>query len=129
MGVRNGSTPLLPCPCGHTVNFKKSEVSSTKKCGRPHMKKKPLSAKCPYWSIGQTSTPPPDCGRLLWTALHSIDHLPTNAKNAYGTFKKIIVTSFPVTEGTPFFVNLRGMYFLGKVRLNQGKTIFRFKVI
>jgi len=26
------------CPCRHTINFEKSEVFCTKKCGRPHMK-------------------------------------------------------------------------------------------
>jgi len=50
--------PPPPCPCGHTINFKKSEVFYTKKCRRPHLKKAP-------WSALDT---PPDCGRLLWTA-------------------------------------------------------------
>jgi len=26
--------PPLSCPCGHTINFKESEVFCTKKCGR-----------------------------------------------------------------------------------------------
>jgi len=30
--VRTGSTPLLPCPCGHTISFEKSEVFCFKKC-------------------------------------------------------------------------------------------------
>jgi len=33
---------LPPCPCGHTINFQKSEVFFTKKCGRPHLSS-PLS--------------------------------------------------------------------------------------
>jgi len=33
------SLNLLPsCPSGHTMNFKKSDVFCTKKCGRPHLK-------------------------------------------------------------------------------------------
>jgi len=40
--------------------------------------------------------------------------------------KTAIVTSLTVTEGTPFFMRNA---FLGKVRLNQGKVIFRLKVI
>jgi len=27
-----------PCPCGHTINFKKSDVFCAKKCERPHLK-------------------------------------------------------------------------------------------
>jgi len=27
-----------PCPCRHTINFEKSDVFYTKKCGRPHLK-------------------------------------------------------------------------------------------
>jgi len=27
-----------PCPCGHSINFEKSDVFSTRKCGRPHLK-------------------------------------------------------------------------------------------
>jgi len=30
--------PKPSCPCGYTINFKKSEVFCTKKCGRPHLK-------------------------------------------------------------------------------------------
>jgi len=33
-----------PCPCGHTINFKKFEVFCSKKCGCPNP---PLSEKCP----------------------------------------------------------------------------------
>jgi len=50
--------PFHPCPCGHTINFEKSEVFCTKKCGRPHLKNLPL---CPHW----TNTFPPECGRRL----------------------------------------------------------------
>jgi len=42
-----------PCPYGHTINFEKSVVFCTKKCGRPHLKNPP---------------PPPHCGRLFWTS-------------------------------------------------------------
>jgi len=34
--------PLLPCPCGHTINFDKSCYFYAKKCGRPHLKIPPL---------------------------------------------------------------------------------------
>jgi len=57
-----GSTPLPPCPCGHTINFEKSQVFIAKKRGRPHLKQKLLSEKCPHW----TYPPPP--WSLLWTA-------------------------------------------------------------
>jgi len=42
--------------------------------------------------------------------------------------KNAIVTSLPVTKGTPFCQFMRNA-FLGKIRLNQGRIIFRFKVI
>jgi len=42
--------------------------------------------------------------------------------------KYAFVTSLPVTEGTPFCQYMHNK-FLGKVRLNQGKLIFRLKVI
>jgi len=50
--VRTGSTPLSPCPCGHNINFEKSEVFLHQKCRRPRLKNllSPLSAKCPHWT-------------------------------------------------------------------------------
>jgi len=70
--VRTGSTS---CPCGHTINFKKSVLFCTKKCWRPHLKNPlpPLSEKCPNWTNPSSPCPhwtkPPlsDCGHLLWT--------------------------------------------------------------
>jgi len=53
----------------------------------------------------------------------------TILKNAYRTFENAIVTSFPVTEGNSFFVNLCVTHFFGKDRLNQGKIFFRLNVI
>jgi len=41
--------------------------------------------------------------------------------------KNAFVTSLPVTEGTPYLC-VRNV-FLGKIKLNQGKVIFRLKVI
>jgi len=37
------------------------------------------------------------------------------------------VKSLPVSEGTPFFFQFMHNAFLGKVRLYQGKIIFRLK--
>jgi len=56
--------PLLPCACGHTINFEKSEFFFIKKCGRPHLKNLP----CPKnVRTGQIPSPP-DYGRpFLWT--------------------------------------------------------------
>jgi len=31
--------PLPSCPCELTINFEKSQVFCTKKCGRPHLQK------------------------------------------------------------------------------------------
>jgi len=57
-------------------------------------------------------------------------HLHTNAEKMLRVLSKIaIVTSLPVTEDTPFFCNFMCNAFLGKVSLNQGKVIFRLKVI
>jgi len=58
---------LPPCPCGHTINFEKSEVFYTKNCGRPLLSS-PLSEKCTHW----TNPFPPDYGRLLWTAPYDV---------------------------------------------------------
>jgi len=56
----------LPCPCGHTINFEKSEVFCIKKCRRPHLKK-------PAFSIVRTGqTPPPECGCPLGTASNDL---------------------------------------------------------
>jgi len=57
--VRTGST-LPPFPCGHALNFEKSEMFCTKKFGRPHMKNRfPLVQKM------SELDKPPDCGRLF----------------------------------------------------------------
>jgi len=36
------------CLCGHIINFEKSKVFYTKKCGRSHLSS-PLSEKCLHW--------------------------------------------------------------------------------
>jgi len=48
------------CPCGHTINFEKSDVFCTKKCGRQHRKN-------PLVRTGQAPLRP-KCGRFLWIA-------------------------------------------------------------
>jgi len=56
-------------------------------------------------------------------------HLPSNTKQMLRVLSKnAIVTSLSVTEGAPFLSVMRNA-FLVKVRLNQGKLIFRLKVI
>jgi len=52
--VRFGSA-LRPCPCGYTINFKKSKSFHTKMCGRPHLSF-PLS---PLFSPPSHNSPPP----------------------------------------------------------------------
>jgi len=67
--VRTGSTLFPPCPCGHTINFEKSEVFCAKKCGRTHLKKSP--PPCPQNVRTRQALPPVHCGRLLWSALNA----------------------------------------------------------
>jgi len=62
--VRTGST--LPLLVHADTPFEKSDVFCTKKCGRPHLNN-PLVRKM---SALDKAPPPPDCGRLLWTALN-----------------------------------------------------------
>jgi len=56
----------FPCPCGHTINFEKSEVLCTKKCERPHLKN-PLHL-CPQnVCTGQSPRL-----RMSWTAHYEL---------------------------------------------------------
>jgi len=48
--VHTGSPSSPPNPCGRTINLEKSEVFSHQKCGRPHQKNSPMSAKSPHWT-------------------------------------------------------------------------------
>jgi len=63
--------PLPPCPCGQTINFKKSKFFCTKKCERPHLKKPPppLSA---LDKLPPSLTADVFCGCFLWTAHNEI---------------------------------------------------------
>jgi len=61
--LRTGLTSLISCPCGHTINFKKSEVFAPKTVD-DLIWSLSLSEKCPYWMKPHF---PPDYGRLLWT--------------------------------------------------------------
>jgi len=58
-----------PCPCGYTINFEKSYVFCTKKCGRSHPKKplSPLFENCPHW----TNPLSPVCGRPFGRSLRT----------------------------------------------------------
>jgi len=51
------ASPLPPCPCGHNLNFEKSEVFCTKKCGCTHLKSPPLPC-LPNVRIEQILLPP-----------------------------------------------------------------------
>jgi len=51
----------------HTINFKISDAFCTKKCGRPHLKKPPLSAKCLHYT--NTNPLPLTVDVFLWTPL------------------------------------------------------------
>jgi len=62
--VCTSSTHLSPCPCRHTINFKKSEVFCPKKCGRPHLKY-PLVRKMSALDKSLLSA-----DVFLWTALY-----------------------------------------------------------
>jgi len=53
---------ILPCPCGHTMCFKKSDTFCTKKCKRSHLKNTLFVRKMSALDFL------PDRGRLLWTA-------------------------------------------------------------
>jgi len=57
--------------------------------------------------------------------------LPTNTKNCLRYFQKYaILTSLPVTYGSPFFCQFMHNAILGKARLSQGKIlIFCLKII
>jgi len=63
--VRINST--LPCPCGHTINFEKSEVFCTKKPSAfeelPPLVRKMSALDKPL---------PPDCGPLSWMAPYNM---------------------------------------------------------
>jgi len=60
--IRTGSTPS--CPCEHTINFKKSEIFRTKKCGRPHHENPfPLVRKISALDIASWTT-----DVIFWTA-------------------------------------------------------------
>jgi len=54
--VRTGSTPLPTCPCGHTINFKKTDefLHQNVQTSTSEEPSSPLSTKCPNW----TKTPP-----------------------------------------------------------------------
>jgi len=63
--IRTGSNISPFCPCGHTINFKNSEVFLRLKVRTSASEEPPLVRKV---SVLDHPSPSLDCGRLLWTA-------------------------------------------------------------
>jgi len=108
---------LAPCPCGHIINFEKSEFSH-QKVQMSASEEPSLSAKCSHWTTLLTAVV------FLWTA-HTLAK--TQLKGSESNVQARIKILVQIRTWTP---NLfRCLLCLHELLFNRKTLIFRFATV